>query len=121
MNSQTRTALDRLNHQFELDVMLVQEYQLWATWLSYVPVFVPNVENVHVSFRILLTTRIGRDGYSGFHGGDGGPPGSSTSPIPLNCTPTWEPSTRSNVDVDLKSRLAKTNGIVKVPGFYTTN
>jgi hypothetical protein len=74
LHSQTLAALQRIKHVFELDVMLIQEYQLWATWTSHVPTFVPDVKRVHVSFRIFPKTKAGPGGYTGFRGGDGGPP-----------------------------------------------
>jgi hypothetical protein len=43
--------LARIRPPFEMDVMLVEDRQIWATWLS-VGTFTPKVDRVHVSFRI---------------------------------------------------------------------
>ena len=76
VQAQTLAALARLQctSTFKLDVMLVQECQLWATWTSYHPVFTPEVETVHVSFRILPRTKCCHSEHSNhFRGSDGGP------------------------------------------------
>lgn len=55
---------------YKLDVMLVNESELWPTWL-YVPTSTTRVEEVHATFRIIGPSKKRR---SGFSGGDGGPP-----------------------------------------------
>ena len=51
--AETRAALQRLpeGHSYLLDVMLVDEAELWPTWLS-VPVLVDRVDSVLAKFRI---------------------------------------------------------------------
>ncbi|KAK0125664.1 hypothetical protein ONS95_000333 [Cadophora gregata] len=55
---------------YKLDVMIVEEWELWPTWL-YVPTTTTRVEEVRATFRIFGVTPRRRSGYCG---GDGGPP-----------------------------------------------
>jgi hypothetical protein len=70
---QTGAVLNRINCACELDVILVEEYQLWATWIS-VPTFAHKLDCVHVSFRIFPRTKPTPDGYRGFAMSDDTPP-----------------------------------------------
>jgi hypothetical protein len=77
MQAQSLAALARLkcSSTFKMDVLLVQESELWATWTSHRPIFTPNVETIHVSFRILPMIKEDPGGRShAFRGGNGGPP-----------------------------------------------
>jgi hypothetical protein len=70
---QTRAALKRNPQRFELDVMLVEEHQLWATWVQ-IPSYRAKVDRVHVSFRLFPVTKPGPGGYTGFKMATGAPP-----------------------------------------------
>jgi len=72
LNQQTITSIARLFPEgvsYRLDVMIVDEHQLWPTWTS-VPASTQHIRNLTVSFRIL-----GASEYSGFTGDCGGLPG----------------------------------------------
>ncbi|PVH79979.1 hypothetical protein DL98DRAFT_209553 [Cadophora sp. DSE1049] len=55
---------------YKLDVMIVEDRELWPTWL-YVPTTITRVEEVRATFRIMGAAEGRRCGYGG---GDGGPP-----------------------------------------------
>ncbi|KAH7342516.1 hypothetical protein BKA65DRAFT_293137 [Rhexocercosporidium sp. MPI-PUGE-AT-0058] len=55
---------------YKLDVMIVEDCDLWPTWL-YVPTMTTRVEEVRATFRIHGASP---RRYCGFSGGDGGPP-----------------------------------------------
>lgn len=57
-------------HCFEMDVMIVNEKELWPTWTS-VPAPIARAEKVRASFRIF---GINEESRGGFNGGAGGPP-----------------------------------------------
>ncbi|KAF4629525.1 hypothetical protein G7Y89_g8621 [Cudoniella acicularis] len=72
LHEETLTAIARLStkHTYILDIMLVDGYFLWPTWLS-VPTLSSMVDKVHTSIRNDHTSK---RVYSGFAGGSGGPP-----------------------------------------------
>src|SRR5689334_308551 len=75
LRTETRTAISNLptRHSYTMDVMIVNETQLWPTWLS-LPQLTRNVDKVHVTFRTVSVPRRPKLNYTGFRGGDGGPP-----------------------------------------------
>lgn len=70
---ETKAALQRLpeGHSYLLDVMLVDEAELWPTWLS-VPVLVDRVDSVLAKFRIFGNLQ--DDYHSVIDPGDASPP-----------------------------------------------
>jgi hypothetical protein len=72
---ETMAAIDRLptKHSYDLDVMIVNDEELWPTWLS-VPAITNNVEKVRVTFRSFGTAKAIKGGARGFIQGCGGPP-----------------------------------------------
>jgi hypothetical protein len=72
LHAEALATLDVLptKHCYTLDIMLVDERELWPTWLS-VPALTTRVDKVYAAFRIIGTSKGQR---SGFTGGDGGLP-----------------------------------------------
>ena len=70
---ETQSVLERLSmkHSYSLDIMFVNEQELWPTWLS-VPALSTRVDNLAATVRIFGSPK--SLGQSGFRGGDGGPP-----------------------------------------------
>ena len=70
LRAETQSVLQHLaiKRSYSLDVMLVNERELWPTWLL-VPALWTRLDHVVATFRIC-----GGKGRSGFVGGDGGPP-----------------------------------------------
>jgi hypothetical protein len=70
LHAETLAAIALLStkHSYVLDIMIVNEDELWPTWLS-VPSLTTRVDKVYVAFR---TFGIGK-GLCGFTRGDGGP------------------------------------------------
>lgn len=73
LSAETKSAVSRLTLaglSYKLDVMFVQERELWPTWLC-IPSLAQHVDYVDVTFRIFGPRT---DGTSAFAGGDGSPP-----------------------------------------------
>lgn len=72
LHNDTLNAIDRLptKHSYEVDVMLVDEGELWPTWLS-VPAISSHADKIAATFRIFGVNRRRR---GGFQLGNGGPP-----------------------------------------------
>ncbi|KAL5328757.1 hypothetical protein ACEPPN_002261 [Leptodophora sp. 'Broadleaf-Isolate-01'] len=74
LRMETLAVISHLNlpslRSYKLDVMIVEDNLLWATWL-YVPTTTTMVEEVHVTFRTMGASPTRSCGYNG---GDGGPP-----------------------------------------------
>ena len=76
LNAETRSAIARLGDDarcYELDVMIVNEGELWPTW-TCVPVLTHHIEKVEVTFRLYASQKY-KSGYDALRGGDGSPPG----------------------------------------------
>ena len=72
LHAETHSAIDRLTlNVYILDIMMVDDKQLWPTWLS-VPRLATAVDKVCATFRIFGAAESYEE--SGFRGGDGGPP-----------------------------------------------
>lgn len=100
LRSRTLAALGRINTTFELDVMLVEGYQLWATWLC-VPNFSLKADRIHASFRVFPKTKPNPYSYSGFTIGNGAPlaiywPLYSLLERSLKCGPSVVPGKQEN-------------------------
>jgi hypothetical protein len=75
LSAETKSAVSRLTVaglSYKLDVMFVQEREVWPTWLC-IPSLAEQVDHVDVTFRIFETTRDTSD-RSAFRGGNGSPP-----------------------------------------------
>ena len=73
LHAETLSAIDRLTSDiYVLDIMMVNDKQLWPTWLS-VPRISTTVDKVSAAFRIFGAAKSYRE--SGFQGGCGSPPG----------------------------------------------
>jgi hypothetical protein len=72
LHRETMAAINRLRtkHCYDLDVMIVNEEELWPTWLS-VPSVTNEVEKVRATFRYFGTAN---QGVASFKEGCGGPP-----------------------------------------------
>lgn len=72
LRSETLAALDILptKHSYDLDIMIVDESELWPTWLC-VPALSTRVDKVHATFRTFGT---GKKKHSDFQIGCGSPP-----------------------------------------------
>ncbi|PGH09911.1 hypothetical protein AJ80_07622 [Polytolypa hystricis UAMH7299] len=75
LSAETTAVIARLsrNLSYSLDVMLVNEAELWPTWLS-IPVLSNRVENVNATFRIFGLFDWSSRRRHPFLGGDCGPP-----------------------------------------------
>ena len=75
LNAEAHSAIARLDdkvRRYELDVMVVNERELWPTW-TCVPVLTRHVEQVNVTFR-LYASQSHESGYYALKPGDGSPP-----------------------------------------------
>ena len=79
IHRQTKKAIDRIvkakRLDYHLDVMFVDGYQLWPTFLC-VPALTTRVNSIHTDIRIFVMPRDkSQEAYFALRGGSGGPPG----------------------------------------------
>jgi hypothetical protein len=74
LHRETKAVIDRLpnKHSYDLDILVVNEEELWPTWLS-VPALTSQVEKVRATFRWIGISNKSDQGQRGFQGGDRGP------------------------------------------------
>ena len=70
LHDEVEYLLQKASVQYVLDVMLINERELWPTWTS-IPILATQIDTVEVNFRIISQ---GQKGWSGFSSGSGGTP-----------------------------------------------
>jgi hypothetical protein len=67
LHRETKAAIDRLpnKHSYELDILLVNEVELWPTWLS-VPALTSQIEKVRATIRYIDIINRSDHGWRGF-------------------------------------------------------